>query len=181
MQNETVSRALYDAMRMALKDIEAVLARHGCPPGATMTDWVDEQLTALAAATKPVDMVLLCPNCGMQHVDAVETGTALSRSGLDTLTETEVVTWSNPPHRSHMCHSCGHQWRPADVATNGVAELKTKGKNDSPRGAREKSQHAYLDRAAAISQRPVAFITETPPCAGVTRPLPPINGKGGAA
>lgn len=122
MQDETVSRALYDAMRMALKDIEAVLGRHGCPPGATMTDWVDEQLTALAAATKPIDMLLLCPNCGVQHIDAVETGTALSRSGLDTLTETEVVTWSNPPHRSHMCHSCGHQWRPADVATNGVAE-----------------------------------------------------------
>lgn len=131
MQDETVSRALYDAMRMALKDIEAVLARHGCPSGATMTDWVDEQLTALAAATKPVDMLLLCPNCGVQHIDAVETGTALSRSGLDTLTEAEVVTWSNPPHRSHLCHHCGTIWRPADVATNGVAAIETRGKNDS--------------------------------------------------
>ncbi len=131
MQDETVSRALYDAMRMALKDIEAVLARHGCPPGATMTDWVDEQLTALAAATKPVDMLLFCPHCGRQHIDAIETGTTLSRSGLDTLTETEVVTWSNPPHRSHLCHHCGTIWRPADVATNGVATIGTRGKNDS--------------------------------------------------
>jgi hypothetical protein len=137
MTTETVSGAMYDAMSLALKDIEAVLARHGCPAGATMTDWLDEQLAALAAKSKPVDMLLLCPACGMQHIDAVETGTTLSRSGLDTLTETEVVTWSNPPHRSHMCHGCGYQWRPADVATNGVAELKTKGKNDSPRAVRE--------------------------------------------
>ncbi|MBB0026785.1 hypothetical protein [Ralstonia pickettii] len=135
MTTETVSGAMYDAMSLALKDIEAVLARHGCPKGATMTDWIDEQLTALAATAKPVDMLLLCPACGMQHIDAVETGTTLSRSGLDTLTETEVVTWSNPPHRTHMCHGCGHQWRPADVATNGVAELKTKGRNDSPSAA----------------------------------------------
>lgn len=137
MTTETISGAMYDAMSLALKDIEAVLARHGCPKGATMTDWLDEQLTALAATAKPVDMLLLCPACGMQHIDAVETGTTLSRSGLDTLTETEVVTWSNPPHRTHMCHGCGHQWRPADVATNGVTELKTKGSNDSPRVVRE--------------------------------------------
>ncbi len=139
MTTETVSGALYDAMSLALKDIEAVLARHGCPAGATMTDWIDEQLTALAATAKPIDMLLLCPACGMQHIDAVETGTTLSRSGLDTLTETEVVTWSNPPHRSHMCHGCGHQWRPADVATNGVAELKTKGRNDSPPAAGQRT------------------------------------------
>lgn len=137
MTTETVSGAMYDAMSLALKDIEAVLARHSCPAGATMTDWIDEQLTALAATAKPIDMLLLCPACGMQHIDAVETGTTLSRSGLDTLTETEVVTWSNPPQRTHMCHGCGHQWRPADVATNGVAELKTKGRNDSPRVVRE--------------------------------------------
>src|SRR5574340_600312 len=24
--------------------------------------------------------------------------------------------WDNPPHRSHLCHGCGHIWRPADVA-----------------------------------------------------------------
>lgn len=153
MQDENVSRALYDAMRMALKDIEAVLARHGCPAGATMTDWIDEQLTALAATAKPIDMLLLCPACGMQHIDAVETGTTLSRSGLDTLTETEVVTWSNPPHRSHMCHGCGHQWRPADVATNGVRSIKTKGKNDSP--APEAAQTLSEDEWLALAERHV--------------------------
>lgn len=35
-------------------------------------------------------------------------------------------------HRSHLCHGCGHIWRPADVPTNGVAAVKTKGKADSP-------------------------------------------------
>lgn len=40
--------------------------------------------------------------------------------------------WDNPPHRSHKCSGCGHIWRPADVCTNGVAAVKTVGKNDSP-------------------------------------------------
>lgn len=66
-----------------------------------------------AASMTPIDMVLYCPACGVQHIDAPEPG------------------WSNPPHRSHRCHGCGHIWRPADVPTNGVAAVKTKGKNDS--------------------------------------------------
>lgn len=41
-----------------------------------------------------------------------------------------------PDHRSHLCRpedgGCGHIWRPADVPTNGVAAVKTKGQNDSP-------------------------------------------------
>jgi hypothetical protein len=44
----------------------------------------------------------------------------------------ELANWTNPPHRTHLCHSCGHKWRPADVATNGVAAVKTRGKDDSP-------------------------------------------------
>jgi rubredoxin len=64
--------------------------------------------------TVPIDMVLHCPNCGAQHIDAA------------------TEAWRNPPHRSHLCHACGHIWRPADVPTNGVAAVKTRGKNDSP-------------------------------------------------
>ena len=67
-----------------------------------------------------VDMVLHCPACHAQHVDAP----GADFDGYD-------HHWDNPPHRSHLCHSCGHIWRPADVCTNGVAAINTRGKNDS--------------------------------------------------
>lgn len=63
----------------------------------------------------PIDMIIFCPKCGMQHVDAP--------SG----------SWENPPHKSHLCHGCNWVWRHADVPTNGVAEIATTGKNDSPK------------------------------------------------
>jgi hypothetical protein len=65
---------------------------------------------------KPVDMILHCPRCFMQHIDAADERTP---------------GWVNPPHKSHLCHGCGCIWRPADVATNGVAGLKTRGKDDN--------------------------------------------------
>ncbi|WP_042298996.1 hypothetical protein [Paraburkholderia kururiensis] len=78
----------------------------------------------------PVDMVLFCPKCGVQHIDGPEWHNEADASiGLQIK---EVVTWTNPPHRSHLCHHCGFIWRPADVPTNGVASIKTCGKNDSP-------------------------------------------------
>lgn len=64
-----------------------------------------------------LDMVLHCPACGMQHIDAPDDRTP---------------DWKNEPHRSHLCHGCGHIWRPADVPTNGVLATRTKGKADSP-------------------------------------------------
>jgi hypothetical protein len=63
----------------------------------------------------PIDMLLFCPNCGEQHVDAPDENTP---------------GWKNPPHRSHLCHFCAHVWRPCDRATNGVATIKTGGKKD---------------------------------------------------
>ena len=71
----------------------------------------------------PIDMVLHCPACHAQHID--EPKNFLRNSEFD-------APWNNPPHRSHLCHFCGHIWRPADVPTNGVAAVKTRGKNDSP-------------------------------------------------
>lgn len=80
----------------------------------------DDVRTVLAALQplpvrqeEPLAMVLHCPACGLQHVDE------------------PTVEWSNPPHRSHLCLGCGHIWRPADVATCGVAAVQTRGKNDS--------------------------------------------------
>lgn len=46
-----------------------------------------------------------------------------------------TVAWDNPPHKSHTCRSdyggCGKIFRIADVPTNGVAEVKTRGKDDT--------------------------------------------------
>lgn len=70
---------------------------------------------------EPVPMVLHCPACGAQHVDAPDSETG----------------WTNPPHRSHLCHACGHVWRPADIATTGVVAVATRGQDDSPPLARE--------------------------------------------
>lgn len=63
----------------------------------------------------PIDMVLHCPVCRHIHVDAPEPETG----------------WDNPPHRSHKCHYCGCIWRPADVTTNGVHRIKTRGEKDT--------------------------------------------------
>jgi hypothetical protein len=79
----------------------------------------------------PIDMVLHCPACGMQHIDAPEPAGEYTARGYDPL-GAAALAWNNPPHRSHLCHGCGHIWRPADVATNGVAAVKTKGKADAP-------------------------------------------------
>lgn len=63
----------------------------------------------------PLDMVLHCPRCGHQHVDAPD----------------PAKGWNNPPHRSHLCHGCGCIWRPADVPTCGVERVATAGSADS--------------------------------------------------
>lgn len=71
--------------------------------------------------TTPIDMILHCPNCGVQHIDGPEPPPH----------PCEDDVWTNPPHKSHLCHGCGHIWRPADVPTNGVRGIKTRGENDS--------------------------------------------------
>lgn len=63
---------------------------------------------------KPIDILLFCPQCGEQHVDEPQ----LEKG------------WDNPPHKSHECQFCGWVWRPADVPTNGVLTIRTKGKVD---------------------------------------------------
>lgn len=83
-----------------------------------------------AIMSRPIDMVLHCPACGTQHIDEPwKPGEYLTN---DQITGGDPV-WTNPPHRSHQCQSpkCGHVWRPADVATNGVAAIKTKGTADN--------------------------------------------------
>lgn len=96
---------------------------------------------------KPIDMILPCPVCKTLHVDKPEpmcgnpvfdkTCRRKKHHTGHCTTADEKAAWTNPPHKSHLCHSCGTIWRPADVATNGVAEIKTEGKNDTwhPTGA----------------------------------------------
>lgn len=69
----------------------------------------------VARLMAPIPMVLHCPACGHQHVDKAEPSTG----------------WTNPPHKSHLCHRCGEVWRPAAVATVGVERLPRGGPNDT--------------------------------------------------
>ncbi len=78
----------------------------------------------------PIDMVLHCPECGAQHIDKPEPSMLAGDAAM--MGGDWPGRWTNPPHRTHLCHFCGHKWRPADVATNGVAAVKTRGKDDSP-------------------------------------------------
>lgn len=75
----------------------------------------------------PTDLILFCPACGLQHIDRPEV------KAHNPIGEGQGTSegWTNPPHRSHLCHQCGNVWRPADVATNGVASIKTRGAKDS--------------------------------------------------
>lgn len=83
----------------------------------------------------PIDMILHCPHCKKQHIDAPETTwkEALEATGRTVPPEAEEAhkqKWTNPPHKSHLCHWCQTVWRPAAVPTNGVMHIEP-GKNDT--------------------------------------------------
>lgn len=83
-------------------------------------------------------MVLHCPGCHLQHIDWPEPAVEHDHGAV------EFPAWDNPPHRSHLCHGCAHVWRPADVPTNGVQAVKTRGRGDSPPPApRRPDGYAY--------------------------------------
>lgn len=97
--------------------------------------------TTAGLAKRPIPMLLFCPACGVQHLDAPEPdpatchGCAHHAAGMAGKTITadwpKHTCWQNPPHKSHACHGCGVVWRPADVETVGVAAIATKGKADT--------------------------------------------------
>lgn len=89
----------------------------------------------------PIDMLLYCPQCGWQHIDKPD-----PEGG-----------WLNPPHRSHLCGDCGCIWRPADVPTNGVPRIATKGAADSWRVTELMSATAaVVDEAPAEAREVLA-------------------------
>jgi hypothetical protein len=73
-----------------------------------------------AMVSRPVDMVLYCPKCNTQHIDAPE-----SFESWQANPEPTYIGWTNPPHKSHLCAECGHIWRPSDTPTNGVLKLES--------------------------------------------------------
>jgi hypothetical protein len=81
----------------------------------------------------PIDMVLFCPKCGAQHVDEADPPITVLEATLRAhpLAIPAPPRWTNPPHRSHLCHVCETVWRPADVPTNGVVSVKTQGSADN--------------------------------------------------
>lgn len=120
-----------DNFGQALAD--ALVDMHTGADGATL-DWfdarnVDQLVSRVLRALPPIDMVLHCPKCHMQHIDAPEPHMRAAPDGG--LILSGDPSWNNPPHRSHLCHGCRHIWRPADVPTNGVHAITTRGKNDN--------------------------------------------------
>lgn len=92
-------------------------------------------------------MVLYCPNCGLQHIDAPKLGSyGLTCDGNGV--PTEVPDWTNPPHRSHLCTDCGCIWRPCDVPTEGVESIATEGKADTWPDAHEEIQAIQAHKMA---------------------------------
>lgn len=96
-------------------DNSSVAARIGAYLKQRVMGWTEE----------PIDMVLHCPQCMTQHIDGPDA------RHYENYHPGGLTLWTNPPHRSHLCAECGHIWRPADVPTNGVAAIKTRGRNDS--------------------------------------------------
>lgn len=83
----------------------------GCPnPEQLARDIADRY----NAAGNPIDVVMYCPKCNTQHIDAPETEAAyFTRRALP-------KRWMNPPHKSHLCAACKFVWRPSDHPTNGI-------------------------------------------------------------
>ncbi len=89
--------------------IEPAGAFVACPP-------VDPAaVIASCAEICPIPMILYCPECNFQHIDAPD--------DMHVTTPQDAPQWTNPPHRTHLCLRCGHEWRPANVSTTGVATL----------------------------------------------------------
>ncbi|WP_157659925.1 hypothetical protein [Burkholderia ubonensis] len=127
--NETgAERAETALLRRARQEL-SIVEWENDPPSrvAKLFDEIDALLAAHLGQSVPFDMLLFCPRCGTQHVDAPE-----EPHMVDRLDESKGMReWSNPPHRSNLCHACGIIWRPADVATVGVAAIETRGKADT--------------------------------------------------
>lgn len=149
LQSWCIERGPAWAQGIVVLDAAALLAE-------TPTDGVEHEAAQprqapvqAAQPVPPIDMVLHCPKCGLRHVDEAE------GEGDDEATTQRLDVWRNPPHRSHLCHGCGHIWRPADVPTNGVAAIKTRGANDSEAAQPQQAEPAAWQERQEV--RPGVF------------------------
>lgn len=116
------------------------MCKEGRPPKMTIpVQYSDEDFfinttlhDAAEAISKPIPMILNCPNCGMQHVDESKPDVCerCGKSQAD-CSCSKFTAWLNPPHKSHRCGACNTVWRPADVATVGVERISTRGEGDT--------------------------------------------------
>jgi len=160
--------ALIEAARAALVELDGIQPQN---MGAHVYRAREDLRTALAAAEAqpvPIDMVLHCPACGKQHIDAPEECPDEGCPHYGT-PHSHPDSWDNPPHRSHLCGMCGYVWRPADVPTNGVAAVKTKGKADSPAVSKAEAQ------PVALTPEQRARLISSGPNAGRVRPAQPVG------
>ena len=135
-KTEMLARAVLDMQRELSSDDRVYLTRD---QWAQLTDALDTVLSqacngfeavmdrirvlkAQRSETAPIDMLLFCPRCGLQHVDAPdpELGPDDAEFGMR---EHRENRWTNPPHATHTCHGCGLNWRPSNANTNGVGTL----------------------------------------------------------
>jgi hypothetical protein len=89
----------------------------------------------------PLDIVIFCPRCNVQHIDAADPNCETCGRPPDQHFENagcEFKEWTNPPHKSHRCKNCNLVFRPADVPTNGVLSARTRGGNDNVLHRRER-------------------------------------------
>lgn len=80
---------------------------------------IDAERNTDSQAALPIPMVMFCPSCGEQHIDAAEPPSEANPQG-----------WDNPPHRTHKCKACQYEWRHCDVPTTGVAMTASQGQNE---------------------------------------------------
>lgn len=114
-----------------------------------------EPSALIAQERASVDMLLFCPQCGEQHIDEAKPDVC-ETCGHDhpSCSCAEYKAWLNPPHKSHRCTFCNHVWRPADITTNGVSEICTRGSNDgSARPRYYCTAQDFKDAVASIAER----------------------------
>lgn len=94
-------RAMKETPWPAIQDLRALVIRlRGT--ATEFDDLTDSVLRRTDVPCPPIAMILFCPGCHEQHVDA----DAPRRR-----------------HHTHLCDSCGHEWKPSHAATMGVRSL----------------------------------------------------------